>query len=89
MLKDIAGRAEQEVEIEAGASVGAVFDHCAERFPRLRDYEQSIVLARNQEFSSRSEELAAGDEVAFLPPVTTRKAAPSSIWITNATSRWR
>lgn len=70
MLKDIVGRAEQEVEIEEGASVGAVFDHCAEKFPRLRDYERSIVLARNQEFSSRSEKVAAGDEVAFLPPVS-------------------
>ena len=70
MLKDIAGRAEEELDVEKGAKLGAIFDRYTERFPRLRDYEASIVLARNQQFSSRSEEVAAGDEVAFLPPVS-------------------
>ncbi len=62
--------AEEEAEFPAGATVGQVFEHYAERCPRLRDYEHSIVIARNQEFSSRAEEVAAGDELAFLPPVS-------------------
>jgi molybdopterin synthase catalytic subunit len=36
----------------------------------LRELAGSIVMARNQEFSSLSTALAEGDEVAFLPPVS-------------------
>ena len=70
MLKDIVGRAEDALEVEEGSRLETVFDHYAERFPRLREYEVSIVLARNQQFSSRAEVVSAGDEVAFLPPVS-------------------
>jgi molybdopterin converting factor subunit 1 len=70
MLKDIVGRAEDALEVEEGSHLETVFDHYAERFPRLREYEASIVLARNQQFSSRTDVVSAGDEVAFLPPVS-------------------
>jgi molybdopterin synthase catalytic subunit/molybdopterin converting factor small subunit len=70
MLKDITGRAAEQLEVEEGADLGAVFEDCARRFPRLRDYQQSIVVARNHQFSSRVEKLSDGDEVAFLPPVS-------------------
>lgn len=70
LLKDITGRAAEQLELADGADLGAVFDDCARRFPRLSDYRGSIVLARNQRFASRTERLADGDEVAFLPPVS-------------------
>ncbi len=70
LLKDITGCAAEQLELADGADLGAVFDDCARRFPRLSDYRGSIVLARNQRFASRSERLADGDEVAFLPPVS-------------------
>lgn len=58
------------MEIDPGASVQAVFDHYAQIFPRLRAMEASIVLARNHEFTPRTESLSEGDEIAFLPPVS-------------------
>ena len=53
-----------------GGRVGTVFEHYAERIPRLREVASSIVLARNQQFSEPGAALADGDEVAFLPPVS-------------------
>jgi molybdopterin synthase catalytic subunit len=69
-LKDVAGCASDEIRIEGSPDVQAVFDYYANRFPKLRQLEASIVLARNEEFSSRSAAVEDGDEIAFLPPVS-------------------
>jgi molybdopterin synthase catalytic subunit len=70
MLRDLVGRASEESEFPAGADLRAVFDRYAERYPRVREFASSIVLARNQEFADPGTPLAEGDEVAFLPPVS-------------------
>ncbi len=70
MLTDIVGRREEPLEISSGAPLAAVFDHYAERFPRLRAMAGSIVMARNQQFSPLSTAISEGDEIAFLPPVS-------------------
>src|SRR5665213_1848892 len=70
LLKDICGRAEENLELPPGASAGSVFDHYSSAFPRLADMASSIVIARNHEFAPRAELLAEGDEVALLPPVS-------------------
>jgi len=70
VLKDIAGRAADRIELPAGSTAGAVFEHCAAAFPKLRAMERSILLARNREFVQASEALAEDDEVALLPPVS-------------------
>ncbi len=70
MLKDIVGRAEDNLEIAEPGSLGAVFDHYAREFPRLQELASSIVLACNQQFGDRATAVADGDEVAFLPPVS-------------------
>ena len=70
MLRDIVGRSEEQIELEAGARLGTVFDHYAGEFPRLKDLASSIVLASNHQFSDRSAEVNEGDEIAFLPPVS-------------------
>ena len=70
MLKDLTGCAEERLEVGAGARLATVFDHYAARFPRLGEMAESIVLARNQEFSRPEAALAEGDEVALLPPVS-------------------
>jgi molybdopterin synthase catalytic subunit len=70
LLKDVCGRAEDLLELPEGATAGAVFDHYAQLFPRLREMAASVVLARNHEFSRVSEPVTDGDEVAFLPPVS-------------------
>lgn len=64
-LRDLAGRAEDTLTLDSGTLRG-VF----ERYPQLAPYAKSIVLARNQEFAAPETELADGDEIAFLPPVS-------------------
>jgi molybdopterin synthase catalytic subunit len=70
MLKEIVGHVEEQIELAPGARLSTIFDHYAGQFPRLREMAGSIVMARNQEFSSLSTDVAEGDEVAFLPPVS-------------------
>lgn len=70
MLKDIAGRAEDQLDLETGATLGGVFDHYCRLFPHMREMSGSIVLARNREFAGPSAAVAEGDEIAFLPPVS-------------------
>jgi molybdopterin converting factor subunit 1 len=69
-LKDVCGRAEDGLDLPAGSSVRAVFDHYAALFPKLSEMAKSIVLARNHEFAAPGELLTEGDEVAMLPPVS-------------------
>ncbi|MEZ5353002.1 MAG: molybdenum cofactor biosynthesis protein MoaE [Bryobacteraceae bacterium] len=70
MLKDVIGRSSEVVEVSPGSRLQDLFDRYAQSAPRLRDYESSVVLARNHEFTARETEMADGDEVAFLPPVS-------------------
>jgi MoaE-MoaD fusion protein len=70
LLKDICGRTEDRLELPAGASIGAVFDHYAALFPPLCGMARSVVMARNHEFAGPAEQLTEGDEVALLPPVS-------------------
>jgi molybdopterin synthase catalytic subunit len=69
-LKDIAGRAEDTLELNEGATAGSVFEHYAEIFPRIAGLGTSILVARNLAFTARSTPLADGDEIALLPPVS-------------------
>ena len=70
MLKDIVGFGEEHLNVSEGTQLEKILAHYAGRFPRLREMEASIVLARNHEFSKASEFVTDGDEVAFLPPVS-------------------
>jgi molybdopterin synthase catalytic subunit len=70
MLRDIVGRTEEQIEVENGARLEAVFEHYAGEFPRLKDLASSIVLASNHHFCDRSTLVSEGDEIAFLPPVS-------------------
>jgi MoaE-MoaD fusion protein len=70
ILKDLAGRSEDEIQLDDDAKIAGVFDYYAERFPKLRAMAGSIVMARNHEFSPLSSSVADGDEIAFLPPVS-------------------
>jgi molybdopterin synthase catalytic subunit len=70
MLKDLVGRAADELEFSHGATLATVFERYAERFPRLRELASSIVMARNQQFADISTAVEDGDEIALLPPVS-------------------
>jgi molybdopterin synthase catalytic subunit len=69
-LKDIVGRTEEQAELSDGASVEELFARYGRNFPELARFRPSVVASVNQEFAEWRAPLSAGDEVAFLPPVS-------------------
>jgi molybdopterin converting factor subunit 1 len=69
-LKDIVGRTEDAAELGDGARVEDLFARYGERFPELAAFRGSVVASINQTFADWRSPLSAGDEVAFLPPVS-------------------
>jgi MoaE-MoaD fusion protein len=64
-LRELAGRGALEVEVADGATVGDVWP-----LLELGDEPRGLLYARNRVYVERSEALRAGDEVAFIPPVS-------------------
>ena len=69
-LRDIAGAAEMARDCAPGATIGDVWRQLAREFPGLEPYERSISTAVNADYARMDHVLRAGDEVAFLPPVS-------------------
>ncbi len=69
-LKDIVGRQEESLDLEAGARLSAVMAHYSGRFPKFQGLTNSIACSINQEYAQGSALLKEGDEVGLLPPVS-------------------
>ena len=69
-LKDTIGHAQESVEIPPGSRIEDLFAHCVARYPELAAHRTAIAVSRNREFAAWSTPVHAGDEVAFLPPVS-------------------
>ena len=69
-LKDIVGQTEDAAELGDGARVEDLYARYGERYPELAAFRGSVVASINQTFADWRSPLAAGDEVAFLPPVS-------------------
>jgi len=69
-LKDIVGKAEEQAEVSEGARVEDLFERYGRNFPELSKFRESVAASVNQEFAEWRAPLAAGDEVAFPPPVS-------------------
>src|SRR5579872_5764236 len=69
-LKDIVGRSEDSAELSDGARLEDLFARYGERFPELAAFRSSVVASVNQVLVDWRSPLAAGDEIAFLPPVS-------------------
>src|SRR6267154_1632148 len=69
-LRDIVGKSEEQAELSDGARVEDLFARYGRSFPELAKFRSSVVASVNQEFAEWRAPLAAGDEVAFLPPVS-------------------
>ncbi len=70
MLKDIAGRGKEVMEVAEGTRLGDLFARLEQGIPKLQDFRGAIALAVNYEYSSSSAELRDNDEVALIPPVS-------------------
>jgi molybdopterin synthase catalytic subunit len=70
VLKDLAGKAADDIDMAEGASVRDVIARYESAIPRLKGSLSSIALAVNREYAGPDARLKAGDEVALLPPVS-------------------
>lgn len=70
VLRDITGAGEIAIDLESGQStVADLLDHLYQRWPRLRDWDRSLLIAVNQVYARRDEPLHPDAEVAIMPPV--------------------
>ena len=69
-LRELVGAGELQREVPAGATVQAVWDELAAEYPGVAPYAESISCAVNAEYARMTAPVSAGDEVAFLPPVS-------------------
>jgi molybdopterin synthase sulfur carrier subunit len=69
-LKELAGRGEWICELGPQASVLDVWRASVREHEHLAPFAGSISCAVNARFARMTAEVADGDEVAFLPPVS-------------------
>ncbi len=76
-LREIVGAAEIARTVDPGATVGSLWQQLAREHAGLGEYERSISCAVNADYARMNRELADGDEVAFLPPVSGGQETPT------------
>ena len=69
-LRDLAGSGELVREVSTPATVETVWRSLVADMQELRDYERTMSVAVNADYSKMSASVSDGDEVAFLPPVS-------------------
>jgi molybdopterin converting factor subunit 1 len=69
-LRDLAGSGELVRDVAAPADVKTIWRSLVAEFPALADYERSMSVAVNTDYSRMDAAVHEGDEVAFLPPVS-------------------
>ena len=69
-LREAVGRERLSLEIPAGASVEDAWRRLVTQHPTLEPRRQSLAAAINRSYSPFESVLKAGDEVAFIPPVS-------------------
>jgi molybdopterin synthase catalytic subunit len=70
VLKDLAGRANETVELSDGATTADLFKSLQTRISGLDRYAKSAALSVNFEYAAGEQPLSDGDEVGILPPVS-------------------
>ncbi len=69
VLKDLTGTDEVPVECPTGYTMADLLDQLFLRWPQLRDWDRSLLLALDQTYVKRDAMLHDGAEVAVMPPV--------------------
>ena len=69
-LRDLAGTGELVRDVTHPATVATVWSTLVSEMPTLREYERTMSVAVNADYSRMSAAVHEGDEVAFLPPVS-------------------
>lgn len=69
VLRDITGTDEITVELPVGSTMADLLANMETRWPKLRDWAPSMLLALDQSYVKRDAVLHDGAEVALMPPV--------------------
>ena len=69
-LRDLAGSGELVRDVQAPATVQSVWKTLVAEMTALGEYERTMSVAVNADYSRMSTSVSEGDEVAFLPPVS-------------------
>ena len=69
VLKDLTGTDEVSVECPAGSTMADLLGIAFQRWPKLREWDRSLLLALDQTYVKRDAALHDGAEVALMPPV--------------------
>ena len=69
-LRDLAGSGELVRDVPAPATVLTIWKALVADYPAIAEYERSMSVAVNADYSRMTATVAEGDEVAFLPPVS-------------------
>lgn len=69
VLRDVAGAGEFVFETSRDARVSDLLDSVFARWPKLKDWDASLLVAVDQSYVKRDAALHEGAEVAIMPPV--------------------
>ena len=69
VVKEIVDASAFELPLPKNATVNDLFGHLKKSYPKLRDFEKSILFGIGVEFVDRSYVLNDGDVIAIMPPV--------------------
>jgi molybdopterin synthase catalytic subunit len=69
-LREQAGTETERLELPSGSTLSGVYEALRRQHPALETDLKAVRAALNQEFKDWSSEVADGDEVAFIPPVS-------------------
>ena len=69
-LRDLAGSGELVRDVPHPATVQTVWRALVAEMPALGEYERTMSVAVNADYSRMTAAVSDGDEVAFLPPVS-------------------
>jgi molybdopterin synthase catalytic subunit len=70
MLRELAEKSGDAVELREGATVGDLLKECEARVPKIKESTPSLAVAVNQQYAAMGTVLKNDDEVALLPPVS-------------------
>ena len=70
ILREQARTSALDLDLPAGATVATARDAVLKKLPQLNELIARAAYARNRNQARPEDELCAGDEVAFLPPVS-------------------
>lgn len=69
VLRDITGLEEASWPFISDMQVKDLLEQLYQRWPKLRDWDRSLLIAVDQTYVKRDEHLQQGSEVALMPPV--------------------